>query len=192
MIVYSNLRRSCEPARARRGPARHRASSRTRALAALAVVAVLASAPAGHAGAPDFDAGLAAYNAADFERAFAKWLPLAVRGDAKAQASLGYLYFRGLGVPRDGAVAARWFSRAAEQGQPTAQFFLGTLYYLGRGIERDLVRAHLWCELALSNGLAEGLECKDEVARHMSAREMRESDRLLVEWRRRNRAGDAP
>ncbi|MGC1095551.1 MAG: SEL1-like repeat protein [Pseudolabrys sp.] len=45
---------------------------------------------------------------------------LAERGNAQAQAILGFIYEHGRGVPQDYAAAVRWYVSAAEQGYPTA------------------------------------------------------------------------
>src|SRR5260370_21198598 len=71
----------------------------------------------GPALAGDFQSGLSAYNGGDYVGAFRDWLPLAERGDAAAQAGLGFLLHKGLGAFRDDVEAARWFARAAEQDQ---------------------------------------------------------------------------
>ncbi|MDP2621444.1 MAG: tetratricopeptide repeat protein [Hyphomicrobiales bacterium] len=134
--------------------------------------------------AQDFDAGLSAYNIADYATAFGNWWPLSMRGDGKSQAALGYLYFKGLGVGQNASTAALWFNRAADKGQPTAQFFLGTLYLEGRGVSRDFARAYMWCDLALSNGFPAGLACRDEAALRMDAEDFVRSSHMTVEWRR--------
>ena len=121
----------------------------------------------------DFGAGLSAFNAGDYATAFANWWPLAQRGDAKAQASLGFLYYSGKGVGRDDRQSLLWFNRAADAGQPTAQFFLGLQYFYGRGVPRDLAQAYSWCDIALSNGYTESLFCRDAIALEMSAEELR-------------------
>ncbi|MGE0035681.1 MAG: tetratricopeptide repeat protein [Xanthobacteraceae bacterium] len=136
----------------------------------------------GLACAQDFHSGLDAYNAGDYAEALANWGPLAQRGDAKSQASLGFLYYSGKGVRLDDQKALLWFSRAAEAGQPTAQFFLGLQYYYGRGVPRDLARAYSWCDIALTNGFSEGLFCRDSVALEMSPEEKRQSTKLTVEF----------
>lgn len=134
--------------------------------------------------AQSFDEGLSAYNIADYRRAYQHWRPLSQRGDPKSQAALGYLYYRGLGLPADPEAAALWFRRAADHGQPTAQFFLGTLYLDGRGVGQDYTRAHMWCELAVTGGFAAGLACRDAAGLHMSAADFERSSRMVVEWRR--------
>jgi TPR repeat protein len=132
--------------------------------------------------AEDFETGLDAFNAGDYAAAFANWWPLAVHGDAKSQASLGFLYYSGKGVARDDQKSLLWFSRAAEAGQPTAQFFLGLQYLYGRGVRRDLARAYSWCDIALSNGFTESLFCRDTVALEMSADDMRRSTELTAKF----------
>ncbi len=92
--------------------------------------------------AQSFEAGLEAYEAGKYKEAFGNWWPLAIKGHAKSQASLGLLYYSGRGAPRDYAKALRWFSVSAEKGQPTAQFFMGLLYFYGKGVKKDLGRAH--------------------------------------------------
>lgn len=153
-----------------------------RRLFLIILVALAAAAPPGAARAQDFGAGLDAFNAGDYVAAFANWWPLAKRGDAKSQASVGFLYYSGKGVRRDDDQSLRWFRSAADAGQPTAQFFLGLHYYYGRGVRRDLARAYSWCDIAMSNGYTESLFCRDAVALEMSAEEMHRSTQLTSDF----------
>ena len=66
--------------------------------------------------AQDFDAGVAAYEADDFEAALAEFRPLAEQGDAKAQFKLGVMYATGQGVAQDMVRAYMWFDLAAALG----------------------------------------------------------------------------
>ncbi len=134
------------------------------------------------ANAQNFETGLDAFNAGDYTAAFANWGPMAMQGDAKSQASLGFLYYSGKGVQRDDEKSLLWFSRAAEAGQPTAQFFLGLQYFYGRGVRRDLARAYSWCDIALTNGYAESLFCRDAVALEMSSDDLQRSTALTAEF----------
>jgi uncharacterized protein len=152
-----------------------------RRLLLIAVFALLA-ASLGPARAGEFEAGLSAFNAGDYVTAYTNWWPLAQRGDAKSQASLGFLYYSGKGVRRDDQKSLLWFNRAAEAGQPTAQFFLGLQYFYGRGVRRDLAQAYSWCDIALTNGYTESLFCRDAVALEMSADEVRRSTELTAEF----------
>ena len=74
------------------------------------------------------------------------------RGHRGAQLSIGHAYEHGLGVPRDYAIAHRWYLAAAEQGEAKAQNNLGTLYEKGLGVPRDLDLAIYWYEEATRNG----------------------------------------
>jgi TPR repeat protein len=138
--------------------------------------------------AEDFRRGLSAYNLGDYNTAFVQWQALAERGDANAQAGLGFLYFKGLGVQQSYYVAADWYRKAAEQNQPEAQLFLGSLYFHGNGVRRDYVQAYKWCDLAQSNGAMAADECREAVGRRMSETEMREAIRLVAEWYDRHAA----
>jgi len=92
----------------------------------------------------DFDAGMAAAKRKDFASAMKEWMPLAERGDARAQTMVGELYAFGKGVPQDDRKAADWFLRAAEQGHAEAQFDLGKMNSLGRGMAKNDVQAANW------------------------------------------------
>jgi hypothetical protein len=71
------------------------------------------------ASASDFGSGLSAYNRGDYVTAFRDWYPLADHGDAAAQAGLGFLFHKGLGVTQDDIEAASRFEKAAAKGQAT-------------------------------------------------------------------------
>src|SRR5579864_9211568 len=89
----------------------------------------------------EFRKGLSAYNSSDFQKAMQIWLPLAEHEDASAQAGLGFMYYRGLGVATDNQKAAYWLRKAAEHGQPEGQLMLGSLYFYGRGVAQSYVQA---------------------------------------------------
>ena len=100
----------------------------------------------------DFDAGVRAYDAGDYEAAFQTWLPLARDGDPFAQRNLGHLYRLGRGVPQDFAVAANWYRRASDQGLVRAQANLANMYLRGQGVEQDTERAAAWFHRAAVAG----------------------------------------
>ena len=141
----------------------------------------------GPAQALDFETGLKAFDTGNYAVAFENWWATAREGDAKSQASLGFLYYSGKGIRRDDQKSLYWFRRAAEAGQPTAQFFLGLHYYYGRGVRRDLARAHSWCDIAMTNGYSESLFCRDAVALEMSPEDTRRSTELSTEFYRTHR-----
>ena len=63
--------------------------------------------------------GMTAFKAKDYATAFKIWSPLAAQGDANAQANLGVMYARGLGVDRDPETAMQLFQAAAAKGNGT-------------------------------------------------------------------------
>ena len=147
-----------------------------------AVLVLLSSLAVTCARAQDFRSGLSAYDSGDFSRAFSDWLGVAEQGDTKAQAGIGFLFHKGLGVSQDDAEAAVWFIRAAEQGQAEAQLLLGTLFFFGKGVPRSYVSAYAWCDIAQTNGQADAQECRDAALEHMTAAEMKQSFELVTEW----------
>jgi TPR repeat protein len=128
--------------------------------------------------------GLAAYNVGNYATAYSLWQPLAEHDDAKAQSGLGYLHYRGLGVPRDATAAAAWFQRAAEGGEPGAQLFLVLMHYYGDGLPQDFELAHVWSEIALGGGQLEALEWREETAARLSEAELESARRRIFEWYR--------
>ena len=110
----------------------------------LLVVSVAAGAQAPTASSPaaTYETGLNAYLEGDHAAAWFAWLGLAEAGHAEAQFSMGHLYRAGEGVPRDAAIAADWFSRAAAQGHGHAMLNLALMHEQGAGVARDLALAY--------------------------------------------------
>jgi len=79
----------------------------------------------------------------------------AEQGDAKAQGSLGSMYYQGRGVKQDDGQAVGWFRKAAEQGYAVAQFLLALTYENGRGVKQDDVQATAWYRKAAEQGYAD-------------------------------------
>ena len=85
------------------------------------------------------------------EEKFQKLKKDAEAGGAKAQTTLGVMYFTGEAISKDesgkvlstdAAKAAAWFHRAALQGNADAQFNLGLMYATGQGgLTQDSVKA---------------------------------------------------
>lgn len=118
----------------------------------LALSLALGPAVAAAAGAEDFEAGRAAYEAGEPARAEAIWTPLAEQGDRLSLYALGKLYDAGgPGFAPDPARAAEWYRRAAAAGSADARNNLALLYAEGRGVERDpAAAAELWRRAAAS------------------------------------------
>lgn len=63
--------------------------------------------------------------------------PLAENGDAAAQTLVAEIYARGLGVPRNDKLAAKWYIAAARQGVPEAQFQYALLLLDGTHVAKN-------------------------------------------------------
>ena len=128
-----------------------------------AVVMALLLAP-GMLWAEDFDAGLNALNAGEYETAYEIWRHMAEQGHASSLQMIGLMYREGIGVAQDYAEAARWYSAAAEQGNHWAQFTLGLMYAYGKGVIQDYSTAHMWFNIAASQGNSNAVHNRDVIA----------------------------
>jgi hypothetical protein len=145
-----------------------------------AVIAVLLSTGSALAGALEDCA--AAYDRRDYAAALQLCRPLAEHGDARAQLSLGGMYYNGQGVQRDYAEAAEWTRKAAEQGYAPAQADLGVMYWNGQGVPQDAVLAYMWLSLAAARE-PDAMEERDVAASQMTPDEIAEAQRLAREWK---------
>ena len=68
----------------------------------------------------NFSLGQNLFAAGDYAGALQAWRPLAEAGDVRAQYSLGVIYEKGLGVPRDLPRAIEWYRHAANHGYAPA------------------------------------------------------------------------
>jgi TPR repeat protein len=106
---------------------------------------------------------------------------LADQGDPDAEWQMGILYHDGEAVPKDDALAVRWFELAAAQGYVRAQSTLGAYYWAGRGVPQDLSKAYFWSQLALAQGdedsksRLEGLSAQMTQAQVAAARQQAET-----------------
>jgi TPR repeat protein len=83
----------------------------------------------------------------------AKWYEkLAKQGDVRAQSTIGLMYLRGFGVPKDPQAAQRWWRFAAAANDAGAQYNLGTLYLTGMGVRQDYGEAARWYRQAAQRG----------------------------------------
>ncbi len=98
------------------------------------------------------DDGYRAYDKGNYETALKLLRPFAEGGDARAQATLGLLYYRGRGVPQDILQGLKWFELAAEKGNAIAEFNLGVMHAEGKGVPQDNAEAAKWYRLAADQG----------------------------------------
>jgi len=126
------------------------------------------------------------FRSGDFPRAIKSVGPAAERGDARAQAHLGFMYQYGRGVPQNYGLAYYWYRRGAEQGNAAAQHLLGLLYDKGQGTPTDHVLAHMWLSLAAAatNGAKheDNVRLRNAVASKMSLGQLSDAQSLAVSW----------
>ncbi len=103
----------------------------------------------------------------------------AEQGDADAQLRMGNTYFFGIFVQINGAEAAKWYQRAANQGQVIAQGMLGQLYQY----DKNWVEAYMWFDLSAKQGNADSAKSRDDVKARMSLTQLSEAQLLSKNWK---------
>ena len=149
----------------------------------------------------DFQKGLEALEAGDYETALRELRPLAEQGHADAQYYLGEMYAGGDGVAQDSVQMAYWWHKAAEQGFAIAQYdlgvaagngcakaqyYLGLMYASGKGVPKDYVAAHMWFNLAAAQGDEDAAKHRDKLAEKMTPGQVAEAQRLAREWMKKH------
>lgn len=122
----------------------------------------------------------------DYVRAVNALSPLALRGNARAQAQLGFMYENGFGVPQAYDAAADLYLRAAVQGDPFGQSRLGLIYDKGHGVPQSVVLSYKWLDLAAAHATKRErdyyLRLRNAVASKMSSDQIVEGQRLTLSW----------
>ena len=72
---------------------------------------------------------------------------------ASAQATLGMIYFTGIGAKKNYPEAIKWCSRAATAKHPLGMFYLGMAYATGNGLEKNDDYALRWIRAAADRDL---------------------------------------
>lgn len=103
----------------------------------------------------DYEDGVNAAFAGDFETALREFTAAAENGLDLAQYNLAILYFTGQGVDKDLAKAFHWTEAAAQQGHINAQYNLGSLYLSGQGVATDVEAGIAWFARAAKAGHAD-------------------------------------
>lgn len=109
-----------------------------------------------HPAEPAWAEGVRRFQANDPAGAFRQFLTAAQAGHVLAQGQVGFHYEKGLGVPKDDALAVQWYRKAALAGDSRAQKNLGQMYELGQGVAEDWVQAAKWYEQSAAQGDPEG------------------------------------
>lgn len=106
----------------------------------------------------------------------------AARGDARAQAQLGFMYENGFGVPQNYVIAADLYQSAAAKGDVFGQSRLGLSYHKGHGVPQSVV----WLNLAAAGASGRQADyyrrLRDAVASKMTSAQIFEGQRLALIW----------
>ena len=78
----------------------------------------------------------------------------AEKGDATAQATLGFDYLYGRGVKQDIELGVKWIRKAAGQGDAGSQHNLGYIYANGLGVATNSSEAFKWYRTAAEQGFS--------------------------------------
>jgi uncharacterized protein len=132
------------------------------------------------------ESATAAYRRGDYVRAINTLTPMALRGNTKAQALLGFMYENGFGAPQAYDAAAGFYLHAAVRGNPFGQAMLGLLYDKGHGVPQDYVLAYKWLNLAAAHARKSErdyyLRLRNAVASKMSPDQIVAGQRLKLLW----------
>jgi TPR repeat protein len=162
------------------------ARARLRTLAASLVLLASGFAPTQPARADALRIANAAYARGDYVRAVNVLTPLALRGNADAQAFLGFMYENGFGAPQAYDAAADLYIQAAIKGNPFAQCMLGLMYDKGHGVPQDFILAYKWLNLAAARAAKREreyfLRLRNAVAFKMSPDQIAVGQRLALLW----------
>ncbi len=128
----------------------------------------------------------AAYSRGDYIVAVRMLTPLALQGNANAQAFLGFMYENGYGAPQAYDAAVDLYIDAAIQGNAFGQGMLGLMYDKGHGVRQDVVLAYKWLNLAAARASRRErdyfLRLRNAVASKMSPAQIHEGQRLALVW----------
>ena len=128
----------------------------------------------------------AAYARGDYIAAVNVLTPLALRGDASAQAFLGFMYENGFGAPQAYDAASDLYIQAAIRGNPFGQAMLGLMYDKGHGVPQDFILAYKWLNLAAAHAPKRQreyyLRLRNAVASKMSPAQIVVGQRLALLW----------
>jgi hypothetical protein len=128
----------------------------------------------------------AAYARGDYIAVVNVLTPLALRGDANAQAFLGFMYENGFGAPQAYDAAADLYVQAAIRGNPFGQAMLGLMYDKGHGVPQDFILAYKWLDLGAAHAPKRQreyyLRLRNAVAIKMSPAQIAVGQRLALLW----------
>ena len=130
--------------------------------------------------------GASASSRGDYARAARELTSAAMRGNARAQGQLGFMYENGFGVPQNYDAAVDLYQSAAAQGDVFAQSRLGLSYDKGHGVPKNVILSYKWLDLAAAKATSRERDyyrrLRDAVASKMSSDQIVEGQRLALTW----------
>jgi uncharacterized protein len=160
--------------------------AKLRAPVAGLIVLLCCLAPIDRAAADPLARANAAYARGDYVLVVNLLSPLAFRGNAQAQAFLGFMFENGYGAPQVYVTAADLYFQAAARGNPFGQAMLGLMYDKGHGVPQDFILAYKWLNLAAARAPRHErdyvLRLRNAVASKMSPVQIAEGQRLAMLW----------
>jgi TPR repeat protein len=154
------------------------------ALTMMSAFILLGTATMNPAHADGQDRGTAAYYRGDYVRAVRELIPAAARGNARAQAQLGFMYEHGFGVPQNYVAAADLYQSAAAQGDAFGRSRLGLSYDKGHGVPQSVILSYTWLNLAAASASGRQADyyrrLRDAVASKMTSGQIAEGQRLAL------------
>ena len=120
----------------------------------------------------DLEKGTEAFNGKDYSAAVKILLPLAEKGDAKAQGIMASMFENGHGVPQNQGEMIKWYKSSAQLGETQSQFKLARILFDRMNVDNDIITPHIWVNLATSNGLEDARSLKEEIEAGMSEEEI--------------------
>jgi uncharacterized protein len=127
----------------------------------------------------DFNDGVTALIAGNYDKALETFVPLAESSDhAYAQYFLARMYAEGRGVDKNPAEAAKWYRKAAEKGVQDAQYRLGGMYERGEGVPQDIEYAYGWYSVSSHIGNPKADASLQAASAKLKANELREAEAL--------------
>jgi TPR repeat protein len=156
-----------------------------RLTAALFATLVIGAATMTQGLADELTRGTGSYYRSD-ARAVRELALAAARGNARAQAQLGFMYENGFGVPQNYVVAADFYQSAAAHGDVFGQSRLGLSYDRGHGVPQSVIFSYAWLNLAAAGASGRQADyyrrLRDAVASKMTSAQIFEGQRLALIW----------
>lgn len=76
----------------------------------------------------------------------------AKKGNARAQFSLGNIYYNGIDIEQDYMLAFYWYMQVAKAGYASAQLNIAKMYEQGLGTTKDIKKAQHWYQQTAKSG----------------------------------------